>query len=323
MIAAGGMCTVTVTFSPGAPGEVKSELTVAVAGGASTGVPLSGTGIRAAVLELTTASHDFGSVPVGVRQGGADHHPGQRRPGDGHRRRRGADRAGRGRVRARAQLSDLPGRRRHLRRPGVLQARPTTGAATATLNATGNPGGMDTATLTGTGVTPADGQHRPDQRDFGTVQVGQNSAPVTFDVTNTGGVATGALTFTIADTEFRIVAGTADVLPGRSWPPGRCAACRWLFSPTSAGTKTSTLTVAGRGRGHHQRHLDGHRHRPGAPGRSRRTTASFGSVAVGQMRSEVPFTVTNAGGDAIRAWSPVMTGSAQFQIARTAARTRR
>ncbi len=231
MIPANGMCSVTVTFAPGAPGEVKSELTIAVAGGTNAGVPLSGTGIRAAVLEMTTSSHDFGSVPVNVRQGGLTitlANVGQETASAVAVALSGPD-ASEFEIEPNCPTSLTAGATCDIR---VFFKPANEGAAMATLNATGNPGGMDTATLMGTGVKQPTVTLVPTSGDFNTVQVGQNSAPVNFDVTNTGGVPTGPLRFTIVGTDFRIVAGSAGACEA-GLAAGQMCSLQVVFSPTT------------------------------------------------------------------------------------------
>ena len=310
MIPANGMCSVTVTFAPGAPGEVKSELTIAVAGGTNAGVPLSGTGIRAAVLEMTTSSHDFGSVPVSVRQGGLTitlANVGQETASAVAVALSGPD-ASEFEIEPNCPTSLTAGATCDIR---VFFKPANEGAAMATLNATGNPGGMDTATLMGTGVKQPTVTLVPTSGDFNTVQVGQNSAPVNFDVTNTGGVPTGPLRFTIVGTDFRIVAGSAGACEA-GLAAGQMCSLQVVFSPTTAGTKTSTLTVAGDAVGMVSATLMGIAIDPPRLAISP-DSSNFGAVAVGLMSSEVSFVVSNVGGQDSGVVS-VMTGSAQFQI---------
>jgi hypothetical protein len=66
-LAAGAACSIAVFFSPVAAGAKSAQLTLAVsAGGSSQHVSLSGTGIAAAGLVISTLSVDFGSAGVGT-----------------------------------------------------------------------------------------------------------------------------------------------------------------------------------------------------------------------------------------------------------------
>jgi hypothetical protein len=182
-------------------------------------VALTGTGIRRRVLELTTAAHDFGSVPVNVRQGGLTislANVGQETAAAIAVSLSGPD-AAEFEIEPTCPTSLTPGAT--CDNPGVLQAGQRGARPPAHPERHRQPGRDGHGDLD---------RHRreqptvslvPTSGDFNTVQVGQNSAPVTFDVTNTGGVATGPLRFNIVGTEFRVVAGTSSVCGGG--PGGR------------------------------------------------------------------------------------------------------
>ena len=107
------------------------------------------------------------------------------------------------------------------------------------------------------------------------------------------------------------MSGTADACaPGLGG--GQMCMLQVQFSPTTAGAKSSTLTVSGATVGMVSATLTGT-----AIDSARLVitppSSGFGSVPVGQMSSEVLFTVTNTGG--MDSGAPVITaGSAQFQI---------
>ncbi len=79
--------------------------------------------------------------------------------------------------------------------------------------------------------------------DYGTVDVGQTPSQ-TFTLTNSGGSASGALT--VGLTGSAAFTKTADACTGTSLGPGKSCAVTIVFSPTSAGSYTATLTATGR-----------------------------------------------------------------------------
>jgi hypothetical protein len=62
-LAAGGMCTVTVKFTPSASGTQNASLTVSATMGGSDTASLVGVGLKPAALRVTPTSHSFGAAP--------------------------------------------------------------------------------------------------------------------------------------------------------------------------------------------------------------------------------------------------------------------
>jgi hypothetical protein len=82
----------------------------------------------------------------------------------------------------------------------------------------------------------------PSPFDYGQVAVGQ-TATETFTLTNSGGKASGKVTFTLpGSAEFTI---TATTCPGLGVGPGMTCMVTVQFAPTSLGTVTATLTATG------------------------------------------------------------------------------
>jgi len=82
----------------------------------------------------------------------------------------------------------------------------------------------------------------PSPFDYGQVAVGQ-AATETFTLTNSGGKASGRVTFTLpGSAEFTI---TATTCPGLGLGPGMTCMVTVRFAPTSLGTVTATLTATG------------------------------------------------------------------------------
>jgi hypothetical protein len=120
----------------------------------------------------------------------------------------------------------------------------STGAKSAllTLVAEGCGGGAIQAVLLGVGVSDGPFESLP-PISFGTVVVGDTSAPVTRAFTNTGGTPTGSLSVGIGGTnasQFRIEASTCV----GSLAPGASCAVTMVFRPTTVGDKSAVLVIS-------------------------------------------------------------------------------
>ena len=115
----------------------------------------------------------------------------------------------------------------------------TVGAKAATLSATGTPGGVVTAALTGTGLTPAHLTITPSSFDFHVIFGSQTQS---FTVTNTGGVAANGVGITLTPPApgFMLNLGSCG---GPSLPA--FASCSLSVTYTQMGMdQTTNLTVA-------------------------------------------------------------------------------
>lgn len=113
------------------------------------------------------------------------------------------------------------------------------GPVTSSLTVSASTGGSPTPlTLTGNGVVPATLTVDVPTKNFGSLEVGVSSAPLTLTFTNTGDVATGAITAT-ASSELVVGAGCASLAP--------LASCmvQVSFKPANIGPRTAMLTLAG------------------------------------------------------------------------------
>jgi hypothetical protein len=315
-IAPGAACSVEVLFSPQRVGARKGELALSVMGGDSVGVPLAGSGVRAAALLIAPHAPNFGSVPALASSTPLTlivRNEGQEEITDLSLTLSGADSGA-------FQLtsgcgSTLPPTGAC---PVVVVFRPgKEGAAAATLRASGSVAGTGReppaaeTRLAGTGVKPPAITVSPADPGFGTVVVGQTSEPINVTITNTGGAATGPLRVTTVGAEFKIVPGT-DGCNDVSLAAGRACVVSIVFSPSGAGERTSPLTVVAEPGGALSAMLAA-RGAVGARLQVDRSNAGFGPVGVGRMSSEVIFTVTNAG-DAETGLIGLATGSSQFVI---------
>ncbi len=311
LIAASGTCTLQVAFTPKSVGAKRGVLALSVSGGDAVGVPLSGNGVPPAALVLGPERPSFVPVAVGsaspelvltVRNEGQEEIE-ELRPESTDARF--ALRHTCGTRLAAGASCDLT----------VVFTPAAEGAATSIVRVRGKVRGMDIAaaetTVAGTGVSRPSISISPAERNFGGVTVGQSSAGGSFTITNTGGAATGAIRVTTTSGDFKIVPGT-DSCQDRSLEPGATCSLSVAFAPGGAGQRSSPLTAVAERAGTTGAMLSG-LGVTGARLALLQTAASFGTVGLGQMSSEVIFTVINRG-DSDTGLVQLSTGSGQFVI---------
>ncbi|HEY0707049.1 MAG TPA: choice-of-anchor D domain-containing protein, partial [Polyangia bacterium] len=186
-----------------------------------------------------------------------------------------------------------------------------TGVSTAALSVTSTNGGTVTATLGGTGVPPAAISITPNTQDFGSIGVGGSSAAINFTIRNTGGTPSGNLAVSTVGTEFRLPAD-ANGCSNVSLPANGTCTVSVIFSPTSAGAKSSNLTVITEAVGTTSASLIGTAVAPAALA-IRPVSGNFGSVGAGGASNELTFTVSNTGGAATGVVT-VAPNSTQFKL---------
>jgi hypothetical protein len=309
-IPANGSCTITVKFMPHAAGPVKGDLNLMVTGGIGTQVALSGSGLRPATLVLAPQSLNFPPTSVGSTSGGVTFT--LRNDGQQDASTVSATITGTNKDEFAVVNNCGPTVRPDVPCSLVVTYTPkAVGVASAALAVTGTPGGTVTSNLTGNGVPPAAITLTPNVQDFGTVAVNASSGAFNFKVKNTGASGSGKLTVTAVGTEFRLPAdanGCKDI----SLAANAECTISVIFSPTSAGSKTSTLTVVSEAAGTTGASFTGTGVSPPqlAIGPA---MANFGSVGTGGTSSDLTFTVSNVGGSATGVVS-VAPNSTQFQL---------
>lgn len=121
----------------------------------------------------------------------------------------------------------------------VTFAPTATGASIGALTVSDDaPGSPQAVALSGTGTAPA-ASLSPTSLTFGTVKVGTTSAPQTVTLTNTG-TATLVVRGVAASGDFAAVAGAGCA----SLAPGAQCTITVTFTPTAAGARAGTLSVA-------------------------------------------------------------------------------
>ncbi len=169
------------------------------------------------------------------------------------------------------------------------------GAKSAGLDATATPGGTATATLNGTGATPADLQITPNPHGFGTHATATTSAAQTFTVTNTGGVPSGTIATSLAGTDPGQFTKSADNCNGQTLGPGQNCTVNAAFAPSATGAKAASLDASATPGGTASAALSG----TGATPADLEITPSphaFGNRVNNTTSPAQTFTVTNTGG---------------------------
>ena len=151
----------------------------------------------------------------------------------------------------------------------------------------------------------------PNSADFMVVSLGMTSAPISFEVKNNGGTATGNLSAVPSTGEFSVTANTCN---GTSLGAGQTCNVSLAFHPTSAGAKTALLTLGSGVAGEQAiASLQG-------TGAAAVLTASpmapnFGTVATNVASAPITVTITNSGGIASGALMTSLTGTNASQWA--------
>ncbi|MFN8512849.1 MAG: choice-of-anchor D domain-containing protein [Chloroflexia bacterium] len=244
----GVSCTLSVVFNPTTTGPLGGVITLtdnAPSGGSTQTISLTGIGITAQV-SVVPASLDFGNVQVGAVS------PAQTVT---------VTNVGAGPV----SLSTIALGGTNAADFEVLDNTCTSGAGAATLPAGGSctvsvrfkPGstGAKSATLSigdsasgtpqvvglsGVGISSAVGL-TPASLDFGNQQVGTTSPAKTVTLTNTSNGPLSITSVVSSSAEFQVVGNTCG---SQTIAPNATCTVSVVFSPTSAGAKTATLTIA-------------------------------------------------------------------------------
>ena len=310
-----GNCAITVRFAPGATAARMGTLTVSATPGGSTAAALSGNGLAPSNLAISPNTRDYGSIVVGgmsatmsmsvTNNGGAATGmlTSALSGGSAAEFTITADTCA-GQTLAAAATCTV-----------TVQFRPAAppSAKSASLTVSGTPGGAIAAQLNGVALAPAQLSLTPSSPNFGSVVAGSSGSPTTLTVTNTGGVATGAITAMRggADmSDFAITSNTCSTLS-----PGVSCLIGVTFTPAAIGAKTASLTVTSSPGGSAAATLSGTGVIAGTLTITPESKA-FGGALPGATTSATSFTVRNTGGTSTTAITTSVTGThaAQFPI---------
>ena len=288
-LAAGAMCTVTVKFTPTASGTQNASLTVSAATGGTDTASVVGVGLKPAALSVAPPSYTFASVARGttsaetatftVSNGGdvasASMSPatlGGANPSSFAIMSDGCKGAPVGPAPATCSI--------------VVQFMPqASGGNNASLSIAAGSSTVGTPSLSGVGLNPASLKLTPSTMT--TFTKGQTA---TFTVTNDGEVASGALSAAmLTGTNAASFAISANNCNGKSIGPSP-ASCTIdvKFAPTTTGSQTATISLAGTPGGSLSATL-------GGPGLNPAALAMSPAMPTFTKGQTVTFTVSNSG----------------------------
>ena len=292
----GEECTADVTFAPTTVGAKNAQLVLNGTPGGSAAAQLSGRGTTPAALTISPIGETYGTVATGssghlqtftvTNTGGVDSGPlstalAGADPGQFLKSGDNCD----GATLASGETCTID----------ATFSPTANGPKTATLEATGTPGGTVAADLAGIGAAPAHLAISPTSKDFGTQATGTTSAPETLTVTNTGGVPTGTLTTTMASLNPDQFSKSNDNCAGSTLAAGATCTVDVAFAPTVVGFKDAALDVKGTPGGTATAGFRGTGAQPASLSISP-TSKAFNDTLINSTSSNQTFTVTNDGG---------------------------
>jgi hypothetical protein len=312
VLGGGDGCAIIVVLSPASPGPKSATLTVTGMPGGAASATLSGSGLAPPALAIAPGGRDYGAVTQGqasasqaftvTNVGGAP--AGTPVPSLAGL---GADQ-----FQITSHTCVAPLAAGASCSVDVRFAPTSPGAKSATLQASAAPGGTATASLAGTGLSPAALALAPASHGFGTTTVGQPTGTTAFTVTNTGQSATGALSVGLGGgagaAHFDVVtSGCVGPLAG-----GASCTVHVRFDPLSAGSHLASLDVAATPGGAVSASISGVGLTPAAlaiaPG-----SHDYGDVVFGAEVTKA-FTVTNTGQSPSGALGVGLGGDAAYTV---------
>ncbi|WP_255462415.1 choice-of-anchor D domain-containing protein [Granulicella sp. WH15] len=231
----GATCTVQVTFSPVATGASSGLLTVYanVPGGQGT-VALNGTGTAPAAIVLTPLALTFPSTLIGSTS--AVQNVTVSNTGGAPVALETPSISGPFKIAANTCGTSLPSQTGCT--VSIAFAPNASGAATGTFTIADDVG-IQTASLSGTGTSPATDTLAPLSLTFAAQQQGTASATQQVTLTNSGDVALTLIAATITGGDYAVVNGCGNSLNAHS-----SCAFSVSYTPRSIGANTGTLTVS-------------------------------------------------------------------------------
>lgn len=287
-VTASGTCTITLRFTPGAPGTRTAVLTVGGTGVTPVTVNLSGLGQAQALLQLSTNLVDFGSVVNGtpstttisvtnrgdVPSGTPSF--GMMPPGVfGVSSNTCGTSIGAG-ITCIVTLSFTPA---------------AAGAQSATFTASAMPGGAPTATVQGTGIAPGALSISPTTRDFGSVVLMQSGGFQDFTIRNTGGSNLATPSVMVGGSFASSFVSSNNTCTVALVPNATCSV-RITFTPQTTGSLTGFVSATS-GSNTAQATLSGVGQAPASLSFTQPSTTFF-TIVAGQTSTQ-NFTLANEG----------------------------
>ena len=318
-VAAGGNCTVSVTFTPAASGARTATLRIADnASGSPQTVSLTGTGASTAlVASVSPTSLAFGNQSVGARSAAQTvtlTNSGNAALSVTSLNFTGTNASDFAQTNT-CGSSVAAGSNCTI---SVTFTPAANGSRTATLsiadNASGSP---QTLSLTGTGANTAPvASVSPTSLAFGNQPVGAKSAPQTVTLTNSGNAALSVTSLTFTGTNASDFAQTNTC--GSSVAAGGKCTISVTFTPAASGSRTATLSIADNAGGSPQTlSLTGTGASAALGASVSPTTLAFGNQSVGAKSAAQTVTLTNSGSAALSVTSLNFTGTNASDFAQT------
>ncbi len=310
-VAAGGNCTISVTFTPAASGSRTAALSIADnASGSPQTLSLSGTGANTApVASLSPTSLAFGNQPVGANSAAQTvtlTNTGNAALSITSLTLTGTNASDFAQTNT-CGSSVAAGGNCTI---SVTFTPAASGTRTATLsiadNASGSP---QTVSLTGTGASAALGASlSPTSLAFGNQSVGATSTAQTVTLTNTGNAALSVTSLNFTGTNASDFAQTNTC--GSSVAAGGKCTISVTFTPAASGSRTATLSIADNASGSPQTvSLSGTGASTAPVASVSPTTLTFVSQAIKTTSAAQTVTLTNSGAAALGVSSITFTGT--------------
>ncbi|HEY3816020.1 MAG TPA: choice-of-anchor D domain-containing protein [Polyangiaceae bacterium] len=317
-LAASATCTVGVSLAPKTLGSKAASLTATGASTPGTATAsLAGTATDAATFSVTPSPFDFGPVSQGTtpppeqtftvkNTGGADSSVPTVTAGSA-KDFAIADNACTAAVPAGATCTF-----------GVTFAPSATGPETTTVTVGGTSITPVAVTVTGTGLAPATISIDPTTQPLGSVAQGASGSDSPFVVTNGGGVTTGSLSVQLGGANGDQFALGTDGCTGQTLAPGGTCTVDAHAAPKvggPVGALQASLTVSGTPGGATSATLTATAMGPANLTVSP-TSQPMGTVAQNASSGDLPFVVTNSGGQTSGTLTATLggTGSAAFGL---------
>jgi len=294
-LGSGQSCTMEVAFTPQSQGLKAATLNATAAPGGTVSADLDGTGVNPAHLTITPIGKSFGTIATGSSSAGqlfTVTNDGDV-PTDALHTLVGGDNFSQFTKSSDGCDGVILGAGQSCTMTAAFT--PTAlGPKTATLEATGTPGGTAAADLDGTGAQPAHLTISPTSKAFADTVTGSNSSNQTFTVTNDGGVLSGSISVALSGSDTGQFSIQQDLCTGQTLlPTGNCTITA-RFSPISPGDKAASLDATASPGGTASSALSGTGLAPANLTVSP-TSWDFGNVLPGTGSPTKLFTITNTG----------------------------
>ncbi len=292
VLAAGATCTIHLAFAPASTGMAQATLAVTADPGGALTAALEGSGTAPGALAISADANTLGDVVVGATSASVATFTVTNTGG-----------AATGQLTVHASGSDpgefaisVDGCTGTMLSPGaactirVAFAPLSTGAKSAAIVASANPGGTVSGAIAGTGLAPAALALSRTSIDLGASAIGQTSTVQTVTVTNPGAVATGALALSLEGTaasDFAIASSDCTTLAA-----GGTCTIALRVAPSALGSRLAVLDVSATPGGTAMASLAGTGIAAGLLAITP-TAQAFDPIGVGQLTAAATFTVAN------------------------------